>query len=107
MARRNFHGPPAARMRGIRRAIVRDNPAPSVEPEPVRARDKVGQFVADDPATPEVNEAFVGGKPLKSDWDDTMTKAELLDVATEKGIEGLTMGNTKKQILDALDEAEQ
>jgi hypothetical protein len=125
----NFHGPPAARMRGIRRAIVRDDPPPKpVEskkkaaakpkakptpkptpeptPEPVRARDDDGHFVPDDPATPDVNEAFVGGKPLKPEWDDGMTKAELLEVVEGKGLEGLSMSNTKKQLLEALEGAE-
>ena len=30
--------------------------------EPKRARNKKGQFKADDPSTPNVNEAWVGGK---------------------------------------------
>lgn len=30
-----------------------------------RARNEVGQFVADDPKTPEVNEAWEGGKAPK------------------------------------------
>lgn len=33
--------------------------------EPVRARDDNGRLVADDKATPEVNEAWVGGKAPK------------------------------------------
>lgn len=36
-----------------------------VTPEPVRARTKKGTFVADDPSTPDVNEAYVGGKAPK------------------------------------------
>jgi len=39
-------------------------PSPVVE-EPVRARDEDGHFVADDPSTPEVNEAWDGGKAPK------------------------------------------
>ena len=39
-------------------------PSPVVE-EPVRARDEDGHFVADDPSTPEVNEAWEGGKAPK------------------------------------------
>ena len=31
-----------------------------------QARNEKGQFVADDPKTPEVNEAWVGGKAPKS-----------------------------------------
>ncbi len=34
---------------------------------PTRVRNKVGKFVADDPSTPDVNEAWVGGKaPAKT-----------------------------------------
>ena len=35
------------------------------EPSGVRAKDKKGRFVADDPNTPDVNEAWVGGKAPK------------------------------------------
>ena len=35
------------------------------EPSGVRAKDKRGRFVADDPNTPDVNEAYVGGKAPK------------------------------------------
>tara|TARA_R100000808_G_C2103317_1_gene119711 strand:+ start:494 stop:637 length:144 start_codon:yes stop_codon:yes gene_type:complete len=32
-----------------------------------RAKDKKGKFIADDPSTPDVNEAYVGGKkPTKT-----------------------------------------
>ena len=31
----------------------------------VRARDKKGHYVADDPSTPDINEAYVGGKVPK------------------------------------------
>jgi len=30
-----------------------------------RATDKKGKFIADDPSTPDVNEAYVGGKKPK------------------------------------------
>ena len=30
--------------------------------QPKRARDKDGKFIADDPSTPDYNEAWVGGK---------------------------------------------
>ena len=30
-----------------------------------RAKDKKGKFIADDPSTPDVNEAYVGGKKPK------------------------------------------
>ena len=44
--------------------VVEAAPSPVVE-EPVRARDEDGHFVADDPSTPEVNEAWDGGKAPK------------------------------------------
>ena len=39
--------------------------APVVKGEPKRARNKKGHFVADDKSTPDVNEAWVGGKAPK------------------------------------------
>jgi hypothetical protein len=33
-----------------------------IAPEPKRARNKAGQLQADDPSTPDVNEAWEGGK---------------------------------------------
>ncbi len=34
--------------------------------EPIRARDDKGHYVADDPSTPDINEAYVGGEtPVK------------------------------------------
>ena len=44
--------------------VVEAAPSPVVE-EPVRARDEDGHFVADDPSTPEVNEAWEGGEAPK------------------------------------------
>lgn len=38
-------------------------PAEDLQVEYTRARDEEGQFVADDPSTPEVNEAFNPPKP--------------------------------------------
>ena len=35
---------------------------PAVQPKPERAKDTKGKFVADNPATPNVNEAWKGGK---------------------------------------------
>ena len=37
-----------------------------VEADPKRARNEKGQLVADDPSTPEVNEAWEGGKAPKA-----------------------------------------
>ena len=47
---------------------VKDDEASDVgEAEPMRARNDKGHYVADDPSTPDVNEAYVGGKaPKKS-----------------------------------------
>ena len=45
------------------------------EGEPVRARDEKGHYVADDPNTPDVNEAYVGGKaPTKKKSTKKTTK---------------------------------
>tara|TARA_R100000773_G_scaffold39231_1_gene34619 strand:+ start:309 stop:668 length:360 start_codon:yes stop_codon:yes gene_type:complete len=35
------------------------------EGEPVRARNEQGHYIADDPSTPDVNEAYEGGKAPK------------------------------------------
>ena len=35
---------------------------PEDEPKPKRARKKSGQYKADDPSTPDINEAYVDGK---------------------------------------------
>ena len=43
--------------------------------EPVRARDEKRHYVADDPNTPDVNEAYVGGKaPAKKSTKKKTTK---------------------------------
>lgn len=39
--------------------------APVVKGEPKRARNKKGRFIADDKSTPDINEAWVGGKAPK------------------------------------------
>jgi hypothetical protein len=45
------------------------------EGEAVRARDDKGHYVADDPSTPDVNEAYVGGKaPAKKTTKKKTTK---------------------------------
>ena len=38
---------------------------PKKETKPKRARGKKGKFLADDKSTPDVNEAYVGGKAPK------------------------------------------
>ena len=40
-------------------------PVETVDEEPERARDEKGHYVADDPDTPDVNEAYEGGKAPK------------------------------------------
>ena len=40
--------------------LLKDRDEAIVEPE--RARDEDGKFIADDPSTPDINEAWVGGK---------------------------------------------
>ena len=45
------------------------------EGEPVRARDDKGHYIADDPNTPDVNEAYVDGKaPAKKTTKKKTTK---------------------------------
>ena len=45
------------------------------EAEPVRARNDKGHYIADDPNTPDVNEAYVSGKaPKKSGQTKKSTK---------------------------------
>ena len=45
-----------------------------VEADPKRARNEKGQLVADDPSTPEVNEAWEGGKAPKKTKKKKKTK---------------------------------
>ena len=40
----------------------------------VRARDSKGHYVADDPSTPDINEAYVGGKAPKKTTKKKSTK---------------------------------
>lgn len=48
---------------------------PSDEGEPVRARNDKGQLMGDDPSTPDVNEAWEGGKaPAKKSSKKKTTK---------------------------------
>ena len=48
---------------------------PSDEGEPVRARNDKGQLMGDDPSTPDVNEAWEGGKaPAKKSSKNKTTK---------------------------------
>jgi len=118
MSRQVRYLPPSARMHSINRGIKRpaspteEAPAPApmaaappTEKKPVRARDEDGQFKADDPATPDVNEAYEGGKPVAPSFSDKMTKSQLLGVAKKMGVKGLSMDDRKGEILAALEEA--
>ena len=46
--------------RGNLEALLKERDEAVVEPE--RARDEDGKFIADDPSTPDTNEAWKGGK---------------------------------------------
>ena len=109
MARSVRYLPPFARSRVMHRparpeAALAPVPAPPSVPAPKRARDEEGQFVGDDPATPAVNEAYEGGKPLKPEWDPKMKKDDLLAVALEMGLD-VSADSTKKEIVAALEGA--
>ena len=43
--------------------------------EPVRARNDKGHYIADDPSTPDVNEAYEGGKAPKKTTKKTTKKS--------------------------------
>tara|TARA_Y100001951_G_C11266741_1_gene256060 strand:+ start:311 stop:652 length:342 start_codon:yes stop_codon:yes gene_type:complete len=43
--------------------------------EPVRARNEKGHYIADDPSTPDVNEAYEGGKTPKKTTKKTTKKS--------------------------------
>jgi hypothetical protein len=75
-----------------------EEPEPVVDPgdvkwldDPVRARDEDGHFKADDPETPEVNEAFDPpkpvGEPAKADADE-MSREDLETMAYERKVKG-------------------
>jgi len=81
----------------VKVAVVKHAPVP----EPVRAHDADGHFAKDDPATLAVNEAFVGGVPVKPEWTPAMTKSELISVARKLGIDTSSM--TKAEVLAALE----
>lgn len=75
------------------------------DPTPVRVRahEEDGTFTADDPSTPDVDEAFVDGGPVSY---DKKTKKELLKIAGEMGLGDLSMADTKKSILATITAAE-
>ena len=53
--------------------------APVVKGEPKRARTKKGRFIADDKSTPDVNEAWVGGKAPKKKAKATKKVSKIKD----------------------------
>ena len=54
--------------------------------EPVRAREEDGTFRADDPATPDVNEAFDPPVPTKA--ESSMSRDDLEAMAYERSVTG-------------------
>ena len=103
--------PPFARRRVLIRNIAENRPPTEPptpaqqEEEPERSRGAAGKYLSDDPDTPEFNEAYVSGKPVRSKFNKQMNKTDLLAVASEMGVEGLSMENTKDDILGVLEEA--
>lgn len=69
----------------------------------VRAHEEDGTFTADDPSTPDVDEAFIDSGPVSY---DKKTKKELLALADEMGLKGLSMADTKKSIVATITAAE-
>jgi hypothetical protein len=81
---------------------------PDIE-EAIRARTAEGQFVGDDPATPEVNEAWEGGTAPSAEAEDVELsmanlKKELATAAEGMGIE-VDPKWSKQAILNAIEAA--
>ena len=97
----------AYKARIARRAI-----AACAEPRPVTDNEKKKEIIKKLLATPEGRAKLAAsmGPPLKKAdfpvFDAKMTKARLLDVAAKAGVTGVSMKNTKNDILSALHEAE-
>tara|TARA_Y100000034_G_scaffold128560_1_gene183419 strand:+ start:371 stop:799 length:429 start_codon:yes stop_codon:yes gene_type:complete len=64
-------------------------PAPEPEPELVRARHDDGQFVADDPATPDVDEAWE--EPAAIEDDVVVENVEVAAGHTREDLEAMTL----------------
>lgn len=86
--------------------VVEEDTAPVVKPP--RTRAARGRFQADDPATPEVNEAFVGGaspkklRKLPAEYElEAMKKSEIAELALERGL-ALDLKKTKAQMIAEL-----
>lgn len=109
MARRKSFAPPFARTRQIwknppRPRPVEEAPAPVPEPEPVEVPAPVPVAVVHKPvpapAPAPVPEPEVESEPL---WNKRMNKDDLLAVAADLGIKGLSSETPKKDILSALE----
>lgn len=79
-----------------------------VKVKPPRTRAARGRFQADDPATPNVNEAFVGGvspkklRKLPADYElEQMKKSEIAELALQRGL-ALDLKKTKAQMIAEL-----
>jgi len=85
----NFFAPPPAEKpkqvnkdKVIKEATVKldkFDDAPVVKGAPKRARTKKGRFIADDKSTPNVNEAWVGGKAPKKKAKATKKVSKIKD----------------------------
>ena len=74
-----------------------DSVAPEVE-EPERARNEKGHYVADDPSTPDVNEAWEGGVAPEDDVE--VVTESLLDRAVKICNEIIDEGNPEDFNMD-------
>ena len=89
----------------VARPAPKPVPEPAPEPpEPERARDDDGHFAKDDPATPDVNEAFVGGEAPKPKWGPKTSRGKLMAIAKRAGLD-LDKDATKREIQAALKKA--
>ena len=65
--------------------------------EPKRARDDKGHFVADDPKTPNVNEAWVGGEAPKKPKKKKTTKKKKAKTKSQSGGKSKAASSNVKQ----------
>ena len=64
--------------------------------EPKRARNDKGHYVADDPKTPNVNEAWEGGKAPKKTKKKKTTKKKKAKTKSQSGGKAKTASNVKQ-----------
>ena len=87
-----------ANMRQRARSEVRERKAPPPAPEPEVVEVDEVELPEPEPAEEEaVDSALIG-----LDFDDSMTKKELVGVAEELGVEGLDKFRTKRALLKAM-----